>query len=142
MNLLEKLDALKAKTGDTNASLAKRAGIPATTIYGLYQKGYGNMKLSTLQALCDYFDVPIDYLAKDNYEEIRNVLGSDSPAAKKLREIGHELSPGTSNPEVEELVNIYMELNSLGQQALMGTARGLSANPDMKKGGESSAETA
>lgn len=69
MTLLEKLDALKESTGDSNASLAKKAGVPATTIYGLYQKGYANMKLSTLQALCDYFDVSLDYLAKDNKEQ-------------------------------------------------------------------------
>lgn len=69
MNLLEKLDALKQTTGDTNASLARNAGIPVTTIYGLYEKGYGNMKLSTLEALCNYFNVTLDYLAKDDEGE-------------------------------------------------------------------------
>ena len=69
MNLLEKLDALKQTTGDTNASLARNAGIPVTTIYGLYEKGYGNMKLSTLKALYNYFNVTLDYLAKDDEEE-------------------------------------------------------------------------
>lgn len=34
-----------------------------------------------------------------------------------------------------------MELNDLGKQTLMGTARGLSANPDMKKDGASNDET-
>ena len=69
MNLLEKLDALKKARGDTNASLARNAGIPVTTIYGLYQKGYENMKLSTLEALCDYYNVTLDYLAKDAPDE-------------------------------------------------------------------------
>lgn len=75
MNLLEKLDALKKSTGDTNASLARNAGIPVTTIYGLYEKGYGNMKLSTLEALCNYFNVTLDYLAKDDNEEEPATVG-------------------------------------------------------------------
>lgn len=70
MTLLEKLDALKQATGDTNATLARKSGIPYTTIDGLYKKGYANMKLSTIQALCDYFNVSLDYLAKDTIENI------------------------------------------------------------------------
>lgn len=65
MNFIEKLDMLKARTGDNTLSLAKKAGIPPTTLYGLYTKGYEKMQLSTLQALCDYFGVSLDYLAKD-----------------------------------------------------------------------------
>ena len=66
MNLIEKLDMLKARTGDNTLSLAKKAGIPPTTLYGLYTKGYEKMQLSTLQALCDSFGVTLDYLAKDD----------------------------------------------------------------------------
>ena len=69
MTLLEKLDALKRATGDNNSTLAKKSGVPYTTIDGLYKQGYANMKLSTLQALCDYFKVPLDYLAKDDDAE-------------------------------------------------------------------------
>lgn len=65
MNFLEKLDALKAQSGDNNLTLSKKTGIPASTIYGLYKKGYENMQLSTLQSICDYFNVSLDYLAKD-----------------------------------------------------------------------------
>ena len=68
MTLLEKLDLLKKRTGDTNASLARNAGIPNTTIDGLYKKGYSNMKLSTVQALANYFDVSVDYLTKDSMD--------------------------------------------------------------------------
>ena len=38
MTFLEKLDALKARTGDNNASLARNSGVPYTTIDGLYKK--------------------------------------------------------------------------------------------------------
>jgi len=46
-----------------------------------------------------------------------------------------------SDPNERELVNIYRDLNDIGQSALIGTARGLAANPDMKKGSKSDAET-
>lgn len=116
MNFLERLDMLKAARGDNNATLSKNSGIPYTTIDGLYKKGYGNIKLSTLEALCEYFGVSLDYLAK----------GADEQPAV----IG--------DPQEEELLIIYRDLNDIGQQALMGTARGLIANPDMKKPGTSS----
>ncbi len=46
------------------------------------------------------------------------------------------------NPQEEELVAIYRDLNTEGQDILMGTARGLAANPDMKKGSASKDATA
>ena len=115
MNLLEKLDALKARTGDNNASLARNAGIPPTTIYGLYQKGYGNMKLSTLQAICDYFDVSLDYLAKDSYEDIRDTLSSNSPASKKLQEIREKLK----SPLIDEMVQAMQHMTLKEQQKMI-----------------------
>lgn len=47
----------------------------------------------------------------------------------------------SDNAEETELVSIYRNLNSIGQSALIGTARGLAANPDMKKGSKSDTET-
>lgn len=41
-----------------------------------------------------------------------------------------------------ELLTIYRDLNTLGQTTLIGTARGLAANPDMRKDGTSKNETA
>ena len=66
MNFLEKIDMLMARNGDTVASLSRNAGIPYTTIDGLYKKGYTNTKLSTLLKLCDYFGVTLDYLVKES----------------------------------------------------------------------------
>ena len=47
-----------------------------------------------------------------------------------------------SDPTEAELLSIYRSLNTIGQAALMGAARGLMANPDMKKALESNTETA
>ena len=62
MTFLERLNLLKQRTGDNNSTLAKRSGVPYTTIDGLYKKGYNNTKLSTLESLCRYFNVTLDYL--------------------------------------------------------------------------------
>ena len=55
-----------------------------------------------------------------------------------------EVNPVTSqrlNSDELDLVGIYRDLNDLGQSTLMGTARGLAANPDMKKDGTSNSKT-
>ena len=83
MDFLERLDHLKQLKGDNNASLARNAGIPYTTIDGLYKKGWANAKLPTLEALCSYFDVTLDYLVKgkdsgtQNVPELRTVALND-----------------------------------------------------------------
>lgn len=64
MNLLDRLDSLMAANGEKPADLAKNAGIPATTIYGLYNKGYKNAKITTIIKICDYYGVTLDYLIK------------------------------------------------------------------------------
>lgn len=93
MTLLEKLDMLKARTGDNTLTLAKKAGIPPTTLYGLYTKGYANMKLSTLQALCDYFGVSLDYLAKDDAEEKPVSLDGLAENSKPFSDVVQALDP-------------------------------------------------
>lgn len=49
MKLTEKLDLLMAEKGINKAELAREADIPYTTITSLYDKGYENVKLSTLK---------------------------------------------------------------------------------------------
>lgn len=39
----------------------------------------------------------------------------------------------STDPREQELVSIYRDLNDQGQSVLMGTARGLSANPEMQR---------
>lgn len=105
MTLLEKLDALKRQTGDSNASLARNAGIPVTTIYGLYQKGYANMQLSTLQALCSYFGVPLDYLAKDTDDNSTEPAPQDRLSEKE-----------------REFLDAFQGLNASNRRLLLGIA--------------------
>ena len=76
MTFLEKLDYLMAREKLNKHTLAQQSGIPYTTIVGLYERGYGNTKLSTVQKLCEFFDVSLDYLMRDSYTN-----PYDSPSA-------------------------------------------------------------
>lgn len=68
MDFLQKLDSLKRLKGDSDASLARRSGLPYSTVRGLYEKNSNNVKLPTLLKLSEYFGVSIDYLVKDDIE--------------------------------------------------------------------------
>ena len=66
MDFLSKLELLMAEKKLTRGGLAKQTGIPYTTIVGFYDKGYDNIKLSTLKRLAHFFNVSVDYLCNDN----------------------------------------------------------------------------
>lgn len=64
MNLLERLDRLMEAHNEKPTDLARKADIPVNTIYGLYKKGYENIKLSTLFKICNHYGISLDYLVK------------------------------------------------------------------------------
>ena len=64
MDLLDRLDKLMEKHHEKPVDLARNAGIPSTTVYGLYQKGYKNAKITTISKICDHYGVTLDYLIK------------------------------------------------------------------------------
>lgn len=66
---LKKLDDLMRERGLNKHSLADQCGVPYTTIVGLYERGAENARLSTLNKICAFFNVPLDYLAIDTYEK-------------------------------------------------------------------------
>lgn len=82
MTFLEKLDYLMNRDGLNKHTLAQQSGIPYTTIVGFYKRSYGDTKLSTIQKLCDFFNVSLDYMAKDEYTN-----PYDSPSSFSADEI-------------------------------------------------------
>lgn len=103
-----------------------------------YENNQRSPKVSTVAEYAEKLGVSISALTDDPIAQIHTVFGSSSPAAKKLHDIGEQLNVHgledlfPDKPDVCELVSIYDSLNDLGRQTLMGTARGLAANPDMK----------
>lgn len=101
MKLTEKLDVLMKEKGITKADLARESGVPYTTITSLYDKGYENVKLSTLKRLADYFETTLDYMADDNVDErgVRKptIVAAHLPEGVELTE------------EEQEELNDYMQ---------------------------------
>lgn len=70
MTFLEKLDYLIQKNKLNKHSLSDLSDIPYTTIMGWYKRGYDNMSISTFKKLCDFFDVTMDSMGRDDVNEI------------------------------------------------------------------------
>lgn len=83
MKFLEKLDYLMVRDGLNKHTLAQKSGIPYTTIVGFYERGYGNTKLSTIEKLCGFFNVSLDYLMRDTYTN--PYTSPDSFSAEEIR---------------------------------------------------------
>ena len=62
MDFLDRLKMQMDKDGDNNSSLAKKSGIPYTTIDGLFKRGWEKAQISTIQRICEYYHLPLDYM--------------------------------------------------------------------------------
>lgn len=85
MNFIERLDQLLREKNITKKELSVGANIPYATIQSWYQKGYSDIRATTLLSLSDFFNCSVDYL-----------LGNDSMPSPELNEwlfIFNQLSP-------------------------------------------------
>lgn len=114
MNFLEKLDKLLKSKNINKHILAKESGIPYTTIDAFYKKGYSNIKLSTITKLCSYFDVSIDYMMKDDIEDIDQTIASEFKNIDTTSE--------------KYLINNFRKLNQSGQVKVIEYAEDLINN--------------
>ena len=89
---------MKSK-GLNKHSLSDVTGVGYTTIDAFYKKGYKNMKLSNFRAICDYFCVTMDSMARDEVNEIEYY----NPKKKDLH----------ITPEEEILVKCYRTADDL-----------------------------
>jgi hypothetical protein len=62
MDFLDRLRVLMEKHGDNNSTLAKKSGIPYTTIDGLFKRGWEKAQISTIQKICNHYNVTLDYM--------------------------------------------------------------------------------
>ena len=117
-----RFNELLARTSSSDTNIAEALGVSKQTI-SAWKNGVRFPKRPVIRTIAEYFGVGVPWL-----EGI-----TDDPSS--------EVSLPT-DPQETELISIYRDLNTDGQKVLMGTARGLAMNPDMKKDGRSSAETA
>ena len=58
----------------TNVEVAQQVGISDRLIAGLRTKDYRNPTLGTLEALCNFFDIPLDYFTCETDKDARLYL--------------------------------------------------------------------
>lgn len=68
MTFLDKLDALMKRNNLNKKRLSEQSGIPYSTIDSFYKQSYNNIKLSTFKKICDFFDVTMDSMVRDELE--------------------------------------------------------------------------
>ena len=108
------------RRGVDQSDIVVALGVSASTVSDWFN-GKKYPRVDAMQMLSDYLGVLISDLT------------SEKPAPAPFDEL---------TTSEAELLEIYRSLNEIGRQALIGTARGLAANPDMKKGGLTSGATA
>lgn len=139
-------DARKAM-GLTQQKLSDLLHISRGSI-AMWETGKNVPPADMLEQLSEIFNCSIDYLLGKSDIRIDDDLLDEvnTISNKMLEEYGNVYDAkiafyADSTPEERELILIYRDLNDIGQSALIGTARGLAANPDMKKASELDAET-
>ena len=118
----ERIKSRRKAIGMSAETLAQRIGKSPATVYR-YEKGdIDKVDSRVIPMIADALSVEPKYL-----------MGWDESSPSVVPQ---------PDPTEQELVSIYRDLNDTGRTALMGTARGLAMNPDMKKDGGLSAVTA
>lgn len=102
MKLTEKLDRLMEERGISRNQLAILSGIPYTTIVGLYEKGYENVKLSTLLKLIAFFGCTLDYLAIDDVEENKEPATDEGDGLSDVQRLNIGLLMSLNHEEVDQ----------------------------------------
>lgn len=126
MDFVAKLDALMRQKKLNKHTLAQQSGIPYTTIVGLFERGKENARLSTVNKLCDFFGVPLDYLAVDKYEKPEDFIPG-SPVSTITNASADEV----------RLITCYRSLNPTGKTAALSSIEGLAASPELREEGSS-----
>lgn len=62
MDFLTRLQRVMAMNGDSKHKLSKDSGIPYTTIERLFNSGWENARISTIQKICDHYGLSIDFM--------------------------------------------------------------------------------
>lgn len=89
MSFLDRIDSMLSEKGANKNQMAAATGIPVSTIYSWYKKGFDGIALPTLRKLCEYFGCTLEWLV--NGEEAKSPLSSEAlDLARKYDAIGDE----------------------------------------------------
>ena len=114
MNLIEKIDYLCNEQHLNRRQFSIKSGIPYTTIDGLFKRSYEGIRLSTFVLICDFFQVTLDSMARDDSEivYIKDLLGKDLTVydTRLLNEY-HSLTP-EGKERVDYTLKAELELSN------------------------------
>lgn len=132
MQLYEILTSRRKEIGMSIDTLVEVSRVPKGTVTKILTGVIKNPGIESLKAITYALGLSLEDLNGTPEPGVR-----DDVAAPE----NDTLTFPSHSPEAE-LIAIYRDLNAEGQDILMGTARGLAINPDMKKGSASKDATA
>ena len=110
MNLQTKLQILMTKKKVTRAMLSKLANIPYSTIDSLLKRGDSDrVKISTMNALKNYFNVSLDFLLVDEIED----PDYGKPQLPITQQEYTLVIAYRNNPEMQPAINRLLNLNDV-----------------------------
>ncbi len=109
MTFTEKLSTLIHDRGMSRRQFSEDTGISYSTIDNWYKRGYGNIALSTLCDICDYFGVTMDSMACDS----KDIVYKSSMVG------GHPLGP-----EDVAVLDYFWDVKSSGRDIIFHLVHG------------------
>lgn len=91
MNMLDRLMELMEQKLVNKRQLAIKTGIPPTTVYGWWNKGFENMTLPTLRKLSSFLGCSMEYLVNGSDEDDTNGCAALSSEDKEIISLYHSL---------------------------------------------------
>lgn len=115
--LIGKLDALLKEKGLNKAQFARESGIPYTTIDGFYKRGMGNIRLSTLVKISNFFNISISYFIDEpemylplKLEDVIPKLRDDLDLQNFIVRFVEGLTPGQQKPIMDLVAQLAFAL--------------------------------
>lgn len=122
--MYQKFDALLKANNITTYKVAKATGISQSTL-SLWKKGRSEPKVGTLQAIADYFNVPVGYF----YEDKDYALGVTEQQAKSLgintEEVKQQLNAQLLDEQAIEMAKQIQKLDDTQKMAIEQIIKGL-----------------
>lgn len=105
-DMLDRIIKLMEEHKESKAALARNAGIPYTTIDGLFKRGCKNAYISTAEKISAYYDVTLDYLISGNEEQGINYIRGGKTGAIGERIKKARLEKGYTQLQLAEMIGV------------------------------------
>ena len=102
MEMIDRIVELMQSHKDSKATLARNAGLPYTTVDGLFKRGCENAYISTAKKISEYYGVTLDYLILGN-EGLSNDAALVAAKYDKLDQHGRGLIDWVVDHEIRRV---------------------------------------